>query len=533
MRAFALFLAAAGLSTALPPAAALQAEEPARIGKIRVTSSDVFGPEDTARGFIYRGANALHVITRESTIRRFLLFDEGDAYDPDRLAESERNLRALGLFRSVSVVAGEAHDGVVDVDVVTQDAWTVEVGLSAGSGGGAARGGVALGEKNFLGTASELRFSFAADQDRTYRSIELLTPNFLLPYTTAHVLYGNNSDGYARLFELNRTFYSTAAPWAADVSVSDLKRDEFHYLEGGAVESTYAARRFRLVASYGIALAARDENASRVTLGIDFRQDRFGPSDAAPAEFIPPDRLFRYVVVQWETLHADFLKWNFVNHDERYEDIAVGPRLLLRAGLSPRAFGVPETTELVGAEVGTGTRLGANGFLQGKAAFETRLNHGRKENAIFAANLLYVHRFEASPKQTLLAQVSGLRGWNVDPDVQIFADAQAGLRGYQLRAFEGDGRVIVNVEHRVFSGWQWFGLISPGLAAFVDAGLVGSPANPMRLGDIKVDAGIGLRLAMSWAPVMNVFRVDAAYAFQRDPTGRKGWLISFSTGQAF
>ncbi len=129
--------------------------------------------------------------------------------------------------------------------------------------------------------------------------------------------------------------------------------------------------------------------------------------------------------------------------------------------------------------------------------------------------------------------MSGLRGWNIDPDVQIFADAQAGLRGYKLRAFEGDGRVIFNVEHRVFSGWQWFGLISPGLAAFVDAGLVGSPANPMRLGDIKVDAGIGLRLAMSWAPVMNVFRLDAAYAFQRDPTGRRGWLISFSTGQAF
>jgi len=38
---------------------------------------------------------------------------------------------------------------------------------------------------------------------------------------------------------------------------------------------------------------------------------------------------------------------------------------------------------------------------------------------------------------------------------------------------------------------------------------------------------------MTWAPVMNIFRIDAGYAFQRDPTGHKGWLISFSTGQAF
>jgi hypothetical protein len=42
-----------------------------------------------------------------------------------------------------------------------------------------------------------------------------------------------------------------------------------------------------------------------------------------------------------------------------------------------------------------------------------------------------------------------------------------------------------------------------------------------------------LRFAMSWAPIVNVFRLDAAYAFQPDPAGRRGWLISFATGQAF
>jgi hypothetical protein len=48
-----------------------------------------------------------------------------------------------------------------------------------------------------------------------------------------------------------------------------------------------------------------------------------------------------------------------------------------------------------------------------------------------------------------------------------------------------------------------------------------------------MDAGVGLRFAMAWAPVMNVFRIDGGYAFQRDPAGHRGFLISFSTGQAF
>ncbi len=513
----------------LPPFAAV-AQEPLRIGRVTISSLDVFGPEDAARGLIYRGANALHAVTRETTIRRFLLFEEGDAYDPAILAETERNLRALGLFRSVSIVAGEPRDGVVDVDVFTQDALTLRVNLSAGSGGGATHGGVALGEKNFLGTATEVGLAYAKDPDRSYRSVEVLRPNFILPFTTAHVLYATNSDGSQRVLELNRPFYSIAAPWSAQVGVSDIRRDEFLYAEGGAVRSTYSADHFRLLAAYGVALKTEDGDASRLTLGFDWREDRFDAIEGqAP---LPENRNFRYVFVQYETLHADFLKWNYVNHDERYEDIGIGPRLVLRLGVSPKAFGVPETTGLAGVEVDAGTRIGPAGFLQGRAAWEARVGH-RLENSLFSANLLYVHRFETSPRQTFLAQVAGLRGWNVDRDHQIFADAGAGLRAYRLRAFEGDRRVILNVEHRVFSGWQFFGLVSPALAVFFDAGLVGGPARPMRLSEIKMDAGVGLRFAMSWAPVMNVFRIDAAYAFQRDPAGRRGWLVSFSVGQAF
>jgi len=79
----------------------------------------------------------------------------------------------------------------------------------------AMRGGIALGEKNILGLATQLRVAFAKDEDRTYRSVEILTPNFFLPFTTAHVLYGNNSDGSEKVLEILRPFYSTAAPWSS------------------------------------------------------------------------------------------------------------------------------------------------------------------------------------------------------------------------------------------------------------------------------------------------------------------------------
>src|SRR5262249_57396770 len=87
-------LAAASLGLLIALAASAQDAEPPRIGSIDVQSENVFGPEDTRRGFLYRGANALHVVTRETTVRRWLLFSEGDPYDPALLVESERLLRA-------------------------------------------------------------------------------------------------------------------------------------------------------------------------------------------------------------------------------------------------------------------------------------------------------------------------------------------------------------------------------------------------------------------------------------------------------
>ena len=49
---------------------------------------------------------------------------------------------------------------------------------------------------------------------------------------------------------------------------------------------------------------------------------------------------------------------------------------------------------------------------------------------------------------------------------------------------------------------------------------------------VKSDVGIGLRMGLPRTP-KNLLRIDLAYALNRDPLGRKGWLLAFSSGQAF
>jgi outer membrane translocation and assembly module TamA len=89
----------------------------------------------------------------------------------------------------------------------------------------------------------------------------------------------------------------------------------------------------------------------------------------------------------------------------------------------------------------------------------------------------------------------------------------------------------MNFEHRMYAGREILHVVSPSVAAFVD---VGKATNGvlLRPSSFKTDVGIGLRLGLPRAP-RNVLRVDFAYPLQRDFLGRRGMLISFSSGQAF
>jgi outer membrane translocation and assembly module TamA len=273
-------------------------------------------------------------------------------------------------------------------------------------------------------------------------------------------------------------------------------------------------------------------SALRMSAGIDWRRERFRHLAGQPDMALPVDREFRYVFLQSEIVFPDYITWDYVDHADRVEDVGLGPRLTLKLGVSPSAFGVDRTTGLVEASGEAGFRVGASGFVRGRAAFDSRVAT-RLEDAHFLGDIWFVRRFQTSLRQTFVAHVGAFHGWNLDADEQFFLDGTNGLRGYRLRSFEGDQRVVLNLEQRFFSGWQIAGLVSPGFALFFDAGMVGGPQRPLRLSQVKTDVGIGLRFAVAWAPVNNVFRIDAAYALQPDPLGRKGWLVSFSSGQAF
>src|SRR3954470_13703286 len=72
-----------------------------RITEVLVVSEDIVAPSDPYPRIV----NIVHVRTKPDVIQRELLLHEGDTFDAGRAAESERNLRGLGIFAIARVVA--------------------------------------------------------------------------------------------------------------------------------------------------------------------------------------------------------------------------------------------------------------------------------------------------------------------------------------------------------------------------------------------------------------------------------------------
>ncbi len=522
------------------------AQQPLRIGTISVRTLGVFTDQEAARGWPYRIAALLHVHSRESTIRSALLFREGDLFEPEKLSESERNLRQMHFLRSASVVPRPPRNGVVDVDVVTQDTWTTEPSVSLARRGGTATFGMSLLERNLLGTGREIQFLYDHGADRISRSFSFSDPNLFGPYRRGYILHSSNSDGTEDEGFFERPFSGVETPRAGSVRWQITQEDRKLYRDGS--ESGLLRRDHReFHAELGGAFDPNPYAARRLGFGVSWIRDHVRETKAVPdstAPATPPGaviragtpppgrREYRYVFAHTEFLRSNFLKLDYLDNGPRIEDVELGPHASLYTGISPRFFGAPRTTGWLKLTASRGLHAGSGAYLLAQGTAETRLGPERGNTQV-TSDLRFVRRSGDRFPRTFVARAAFNRGWHLDPEVQFFADGTNGLRAFKLHAYEGDRVFLFNLEERVFTRALFLQVVSPGAAVFFDAGTAVPAGIGLHRALVRSDAGIGLRLGLPRASAHTVVRVDLGFPLNRDPDGRRRPLLSFSSSQAF
>ncbi len=410
------------------------------------------------------------------------------------------------------------------VVVETADAWTLLLRGSLSNKGGVTTYSIGAEEYNLLGTGRQFGFGWEKETDRSSRSVFFVDPNLFAPHVAFRLDASDLSDGQFFQLALGRPFYALDVKWALEstTKVSDFDTK----LYAGGEEATVWKEEQRNLLVTGGRLMSRDPDAVVRLLGsvewsdVKLRQGGLGPP--------PPEesahRRFLFLSAGVAREGSDWITRRLVDQIDRDEDFNLGKSVRVELGFSPPVGDVQGAGRaLVVGKHGHAPPVG----LRARDAPGLDTPVRGVENALVSAD---ARAYLLAGPWTFVGRLGTMIGWNLDPENQIPLDGENGVRAYRLHAVEGTRRFVGNLEARVFAIPEILQLVSFGLAAFGDVGWSsGDPDGFWKL----ADAGVGLRVGLTRASKTSLLRIDVARSLHPDPLGRTGWLLSFSSGQAF
>ncbi|UCG85859.1 MAG: hypothetical protein JSW71_18410 [Gemmatimonadota bacterium] len=507
------------------PAAALTQEserqEPPVIDTIVVITQDVYGSEESSN-FLTRIANAVHFKTRPSVVHRELLFTAGTAYDSALVAETERNLRGLGLFREVRIDTVRLAGRLAAV-VRTADGWTTELQLNARFTAGTFSWGLGLIERNFLGAATVAGVTYRDEPDRTAFTIRGATERAFGSRIAVRGLYDKLSDG-------TRGVWGMGIPYRAFVDRSSLGYDGYagdervlQYRDGVA-RDTLQRRSFIQVGRLSTAPVAKTGEYLRLGVAGQFKSEAY--LSARDTGTVVPDTMTAVIGGFAEWARARFRVVTHYNGFARDFDLDLSTRILLSTWVAPSAFGYERTGLGAAVSLQTGVSLGPNfALLEGQANglfTSTGLDSGR----VWVGLTMAARPF---PRNATVLHLEVGAYENTPPGTEFDLGHGTGPRLFGPHSFTGTRAVWVALEHRSFLIDEILGLVGVGVAGFVDYGGAWYSDQSSRLGG---NFGVGLRIGATRATGPNVGRIDFGYRFGEGTEGKR-WALSFGQGFTF
>jgi surface antigen-like variable number repeat protein len=488
---------------------------------VQLQRRDIFDPNE--RTWFARLANSLHVRTRPAVIRRELLFRPGQPYDSASIAESQRNLRAMGIFRRVQIDSVRTPTGLM-LRVVTKDGWSTQADWRFRSTGGQVAFTIGLVENNLLGTASAAAVRYRKDPDRSSVAVSFRRARLFAGTIGLGAVYENRSDGSVAGVAVDRPFFALTSKNAFRFEAENRDERVLRFRDGLDQASDTLSRRYTMVRA-AAALAVRASTAGYLRAGVaaQVRRDDFQPEGSTqPFPRTVTGAVGPYMV--WN--RARFLVTRGYAGFAREEDVDLGTTLRVGFLAAPKVFGYDRNG--LGPEMRG--RVGAK--LPGGFAYLEALANGLYTSAGLDSSTVQVAATTVlQPGPRHVAVFHAEAGWreNPVPGEEFDLGLGSGPRAYGSHAFTGDRAVFLTAEYRYTIVDDLFNMVGLGIAGFVDHGGAWFAGSRRRLG---WDAGVGLRVGASRSSVTDALRFDLARRFANDVESA-GWVLTVGKGFAF
>ncbi|MGQ0545968.1 MAG: hypothetical protein ACT4P3_11650, partial [Betaproteobacteria bacterium] len=303
------------------------------IGEIHVRPQNIFDLDDPRENNrLFRFANLLHITTREEPIRRALLFRKGEWLSLRRIEETERLLRRQSYLYEVEILPVAYENGVVDLEVVTRDTWSLKPDISVKREGGVTSGSFAIEDQNLFGTGTAVSVARVRGVDNSGTEFKVSDKHALGPWTGIDYAYSDLETGRSQSFALEQPFYALDVRSAAGFSISH-GENIASVFRAGTVVSEYRQKLDALEAFGGWSPGLVAGWTHRISAGISHQDNAYSldPARTAPPE-LPEDITLTGPFLRYEVVQDDVRR--LLNFDliERPEFFDLGLRTTLRLG---------------------------------------------------------------------------------------------------------------------------------------------------------------------------------------------------------
>lgn len=491
-----------------------RAPEGKRIAWIKIVRDEVFVDGEVFPTWL----NIFHARTRERIVQRELLFATGDAYEDDRAEESMRNLRGMGIFAQVRIVAVQTDDpNEVGMVVHTRDLWSLRLESAFNLSSQLNSLDIALVERNLggIGHYSGLGFAMRPDTfslSETY-NVRRVFGSTLRLFERGGVIFNREATrpegGFGR-FSFGKPYYTIAqsnsfgisAGYSARVRRQLVNGEPLAWTPTGASDPAglriWNQRELDSQVSYSLRRGHRLRHT--VDVYMFFNAEHYDPNGetgidetmhaAFREQVLPPDRREIGPGISYSLFLPEYRTYTNLDTFGLSENVRLGPDLDLAVSAPLTALGSYKEARIANASLAWTWGLG-DGLLTVRGGVR-----GRWQDATFLDQRLTASIRGATPMMGYVRLVARARAslrWNDTGKTLITLGSDGGLRGYPADYLSGYGAHLINtnVELRT-KPISWRGILG-GLIAFYDTGAVFTSFADMRFSHA---VGMGVRVLL-------------------------------------
>ncbi len=509
------------------------------IDSIEIIAENVFDlSQSEYDNFLFRLANATHFVTRHTVIRRELLVRQGDRFDTSLVQESLRNLRKLPYFLKSEIEFVQGESGQNILKVTTSDKWTTAGGVSYHRSGGRSDIQIGIEEKNLFGYGMFMSHDyFVLDHDRNFYQGQVGDRRFLGRNFSLNLTFSDNPRAGRKSIIFSRPFYSLSQKHAFETNFTKHRTRIDYYDESKlGQEAVLVAQdqtsdtKLYLLNQYRV---GGDKVKYYFTSTYSYLELKAKERvflidntliDTTLLPQVPSDSLYHALNLSLRVRQINFSRYRRLNRFFKTEDYNLGFDGSVSIGWG-RSHKLRETVYTYFSVrpqylIGSDSRLFIFQYI-----FE---QWNRSEDILRHRTIIKFKGYQRLNRyNTFVIGAQFLSDRLIDPSGILYLDEDHGLRGYPAYSFNGEERLVINIENRIFSDIEIM-TIGLGGAIFADLGNIWSRYQDPRLTNTSVSFGAGFRFGISRSSQAEVIRFDLAYAYQL-----KSWQISIGTGQYF